>query len=599
MFKRKPFVERVGLFLDLILMWKVLCVGDEKSPRFEWRPRVLIKGCLDALVQRGILIQEKVLFEKLKKEFPLVEISQNDKGTEIRWTLLHSDRPEELHSFLTELTRLSERSHLKVKLFVLDDSRKPENTEAASLAVEEALTSGFKGEVKFFDREARLKACDMLAKKSGLTLDLFRFAMGLDEPQLNSTGGQRNFSLLLNAGTIFTSSDSDALPQFYAHKRIPNDVFMKIDKNIDEHVYLELHPAFSTILEKVEEQKLDFADQLGSVGKSLPEALSPSIEKESIDITRFTKNDTEQKYFSKQNSVKLKLWGLIGDSGSNERLSHFYVSPRILKKYFSSVEAFQQLSRSRQVMKLYPGNLITRSFRFMSTFFTLDNRELSPCFFPYYRGSDSSFGASLYSFNPHAFVEYDKHMVAHTPSTLRVRPQIAVMPYSFFEPIQLITYIATQTRNAKEFAVQFKESMLKKRDETLNLLSMQLKTEEFREISGLSALLKNEKEYPSLWVSEANQAISRLTEQTRKPYLFAHKDLWELVGRDRIKAEAKNTEQMLKFADLNMHWEDIFAVAKTIRSELEALGTKLGTHYSEHDQGMPAFENPLSDLSAP
>ena len=232
----------------------------------------------------------------------------------------------------------------------------------------------------------------------------------------------------------------------------------------------------------------------------------------------------------------------------------------------------------------------------MSTALALDNRELSPYFYPYYRSSDMGFGAFLFNYHKNSYVQYDQTMLYHNPLLHRVRAQVQVDPFCFLEPVKLISHLASKTNSYDDFGHHLEELLNNSYDTFRDELSWIHKNDLYQQVRNLDNLVHKGSGYPQTWRHEAEQSLSRLLEQIRRPFHMAHSEMWNSFMGDNEKATEQSNKDLKKLTVLSKKWESLFNFCANNIKEFETLGEEYSPLTLSKDLSHQIYVQPSNDI---
>jgi hypothetical protein len=118
--------------------------------------------------------------------------------------------------------------------------------------------------------------------------------------------------------------------------------------------------------------------------------------------------------------IKYTLGGLVGDGGS--AAPHFYLhcKGKTREMLLSDLQSYQLAFTSRENLKAPAYLTLTRSGPCMTGYFGLDNRSITPPFFPHFRNEDRIWGELIALVAPLDCVAHLEWLLKHFPSENRL-----------------------------------------------------------------------------------------------------------------------------------------------------------------------------------
>ena len=415
-----------------------------------------IRNVLESTRQAGLVVSAREFLASLQPATP------QHAEMPATYCILTCDRPAALSRLLDSLRRNHHFQPDRNHYFVLDDSRNTENQQQNQAAVDQARKkwgSPFQyiGNQQRSDMLSRLKA--LLPEANHDAID-FLLSDKL-QPELPSYGRNRNWALVLGAGTHTIMLDDDILFE----KRIPR--YASGDVAIGRH---RREAAFFQHDEEWRNCRLDESPDptagqaLSLLGKSLPQALSLlGIRQPSPSMLHETESGILWR-LTPQSRVLITLCGSLGDPGTASGQWAFELKEGSRQRFMGDPAHYRQNITERNCWLGSPQFQLSPSFAVMSAVTAIDGTAPVPPYFPLFRNEDLLFGSMLQQLHPQGLVADLPWAVPHLPLEKRRWDrsklfQPAGLGFHRFSDAQLVSHCMKlpleQERRQREFSDLF------------------------------------------------------------------------------------------------------------------------------------------------
>jgi hypothetical protein len=298
--------------------------------------------------------------------------------------------------------------------FVVMDSTASSSDRVQTREMLRRLAIDYEVSISYAGLEEKIDFAKRLSGDHKLPQHVIDFALLGSEGFLNCTGANRNALLLHTVGDLFFSADDDTVNSLY---EVPGQMeglsFFLSEEPLESWFFPDRETALNSV-RAVNEDALSIHERW--LGRDLAACLDQiphdQIEYEKLSKRHFKdlKNGTGR--------VLATLPGIIGDSGIGLP-RWFLLSGDSRTRLFKSAKSYKDAVSSREMLRAVRRIKIGRHPSFMATAFGLDNRELTPPFFPVLRNQDRIFGVTLSQCFEDAYFCHVPRALLHAPLETR------------------------------------------------------------------------------------------------------------------------------------------------------------------------------------
>lgn len=367
-----------------------------------------VSATLQQLAQSGVLDTGDTTCGRLKG------VGHQGEASRARAFILTRDRPDAVQRLLDSLIELPGLSRLN-RLFLIDDSREDDSIRRnADLA--ERFSTHSAVEIRHITPGMRAELLDRLAALMPDHRDGLRFLLDRgQQPDFPSYGTSRNWCQLLSLGHHAVMLDDDILP--YRLKPVVEGSGLRIRGGVQSEA--RFFPSMQAVLDRIDALEgsavNSITDCLGLPFAQAAERLAgaplqpqhllgaPGIIVDAIDA---------------DSRVLVSQCGTFGDPGTEGAL---WLSGLDGASRNSLIGALGGPGGSALERCCWRGTSVPTLMKMpsMSQLTGLDNTQLLPPYFPYFRGEDLLFGASVDFIHPRAVAVEHAWCIAHLPVSRR------------------------------------------------------------------------------------------------------------------------------------------------------------------------------------
>jgi hypothetical protein len=299
----------------------------------------------------------------------------------------------------------------KVPVVIVSSSRSPANTEELGRLRELPIVRDLP--FRYIDYERRKQMAQVLARESGVPQQTVDFALLDSQPGGNDTGCNRNALLLHAVGTLFLSADDDTLADLRTTDQRPG--WSLEVTSVHDPSRVSIFQSWESARQEtvpLNECVLSVHERL--LGKDLAHEARRHAP-EDLQIRHLTA-EAVWSLMRLRPRVRATFAGLFGDCGAPFPGFHLFKHPPVLPSEAADAERiYRCLAESRVVHRRVTAPTISTGAFSMTTNFAIDNRDLTPPFFPRGRGQDLLFGYLFRRSVPEALFGYLPASITHDP----------------------------------------------------------------------------------------------------------------------------------------------------------------------------------------
>jgi hypothetical protein len=372
-----------------------------------------ITGIVRDLIDKGLIVSEEQFYK-------LIPHGADPCATITALVIPTANRLDSVLAALNSILDNMDRHAWKhPRIVILDDSDDEASRvkllhELSRIAAQGNRTIMYAGKIE-------KKAFAQRLKRVGIHPDVIAFAVfGNPDNGPGLIGANRNCSLIETLGECFVTSDDDIVwraarhPVFSESLRVTGDGFAQ-DVWVAEDRRDALHKANWMPVNILGEH-----EQL--LGISLGNLLS-SNNQDAGFVSDQNANGVLISAVRGEGIVTLTMPGIVGDCGRVSPRWMLLSNGRTGENTLQSKTAFDLALRSREIIAVASGQVITQGRFCMGYNLGLDNRLLLPPFVPISRGEDGVFGTTLSTLYPNSFTGHLPFAVLHDSRGYRSYPQ--------------------------------------------------------------------------------------------------------------------------------------------------------------------------------
>jgi hypothetical protein len=365
-----------------------------------------IRKVFETMLESGMMVSAKEISNKFKSKNSIPV--RNDAASPVV-AIVTWERPEALERLLTSIATNCETRKIQ-RLYVVDDSRKPENINKNKKLVE-IFSSRVDASLFYFGQDEQKALLDGLADRLPEYQNAIRFLADQSRWRNHWTSGlARNFALLLSCGRRLVVMDDDTLCDVYNPRRPKPDIsFSDEPREADffsrEQDWEPRHQSINPdpVTRHMQCLGLSFSEALEVLGQN---HLKPSG---FANATTRISNDLHS-----DSPILVTECGSLGCPGTGRNTWLPEMAPESLKRMLASKPATKNALSSRLVWS-GRNNPHFAPRPNMSAITGFDNRKLLPPYFPIMRGEDRLFGYMLDFIYPDAVSLDYPWAVPHLP----------------------------------------------------------------------------------------------------------------------------------------------------------------------------------------
>lgn len=346
-----------------------------------------IKQVFEQMLTAGIMVSARATCDRLKtKTEPIDSERENIKPVAV---IITWERPNSLERLLASITDNCDTASIH-RLYVIDDSRKPDNISQNRKVVEK-LSPGIDTEVHYFGQDEQKHLIESLVAKLPEHEQDIRFLIDQSRWREHWTSGlSRNLALFLSCGHRLVMLDDDTLCDvFDPPQPNPNISFSDTPREADfftnEQEWAYLHQAINPdpIKRHMQCLGLSFSEALHTLGENHLKSAGFG------NATALQVSELEA-----DSPVLVTECGSLGCPGSTQNTWLPDMAPRSLKQMLKSERKTTNALTTRKVWsgRNHP-HFSPRPN--MSPITGFDNRQMLPPYLPIMRSEDRLFGNML------------------------------------------------------------------------------------------------------------------------------------------------------------------------------------------------------------
>lgn len=325
-----------------------------------------VRPSLQALVERGLLIEEQRVFERLT-----AQERRSAPGAIETLFVRTCARPETLRRLLESLGRRPSAG--LERCVILDDARE-EDERAATRKTVESMRSSLDIRLHLVDRPRRRRLLRSLARSVDCAPEaLDWFFEGGSERDTRTYGAGPNLALLLAAGACFALMDDDAT----LDGMVPGGTSQRLRLKPAQHEGLWLpRPGVSwPPPDAAPLETSPLVAHAACLGRAAGALIGDRTHRDDGTIDEITPNLLHQ--LGEQPVVKLTGSGVCGDPGTEDLSWIYAASAADLEPLCEDQSAYREAVFGRRVLRCARRAVATPAFALMTTTLTgFDNREV-------------------------------------------------------------------------------------------------------------------------------------------------------------------------------------------------------------------------------
>jgi hypothetical protein len=363
-----------------------------------------VMNVLGMVKDAGLLVSAETVCEELNQPVePAVDLPPT------RVFVITCDRPEAVDRLLESMLRAGNLSRHEA-LFLIDDSRDPENGAANREAIEKFNLTSPRDMHYFGAEEARLFMGELIAEAPDQE-DAIRFLIDREHwADEKSYGLARNLCLLLSVGCRAIMMDDDVIcTALEAPHKKEGLAFVSADREVD------FYKDHQEMLARTTASGFDpLTGHAQCLGLNMGQAFRKLGREQIVPEDLAGANSSYIRLWSPQSQVVVTQNGTLGDPGSPRNDWIYYLKDDSAKRLTEFPGGLQGALTCRSHWMGHAQPSFTK-MSVISQVTGVDNTQLLPPYFPIFRGEDYLFGAMTEYLHPHAAVLTYDWCVPHLP----------------------------------------------------------------------------------------------------------------------------------------------------------------------------------------
>ena len=353
-----------------------------------------ISNVLNSVSQAGLMLSAAAKARELR---PVIR-DDTSEAPGVCYCILTCDRPEAVKRLLAGMPQTHQFNNTN-RYWLVDDSRDTDNQQA-----NQKLCDAFRNEygvrLKYFGMNEQRQALEQMKQDLPEHRRGLEFLLGRQpDGSIPSYGRNRNWSLLLGAGSRLVLLDDDILYQRARPPQVSADVMLT--SAIRSADFFASNDDWRALLDTDSPDPCSGAFTQ-SLGRRLPEALA-LFTREPLPAEALRQlSPRDYHYFNGDSRVKITACGSLGDPGTSGNQWLLQLDTDSRKRLYASEAQYRQHLQRRNLWSGREAAAFLNTFTLISQATGLDASELLPPYFPIHRNEDLLFGEMLRYLYPHA-----------------------------------------------------------------------------------------------------------------------------------------------------------------------------------------------------
>ena len=373
--------------------------------------QVDIRGVFNTMLESGIMVSASAVCKNLKHKNETVVASGKSAAPVV--AIITWERPEALERLFKSIVANCNTSNIH-SLYVIDDSRKPENIEENQQLIMRYMGM-INAPLRYFGQQQQQAFIDKLTQQLPQHEQSIRFLADQSRWRDHWTSGlSRNWALLLSSGYRLVMMDDDTLCEAYDPEQPKPDISFSEDQR--EADFFSDEGSFATRRKQLNPDPVD--RHMQCLGMGLADALNV-LGQQHFKVAGL--NNASARLISElktDSPVLMTECGSLGCPGTNSNTWLPDISPASLRKMLASKNRTDDALNSR-IAWIGRNNPHFSPRSNMSAMTGFDNRQLLPPYLPITRGEDRLFGNMLDHIFPSAVTLDYPWAVPHLPIPAR------------------------------------------------------------------------------------------------------------------------------------------------------------------------------------
>lgn len=516
-----------------------------------------IEQQLIEFARSGFLVSENQLKQTFK-----TEDSETEPGCITAIAIPTKDRPERLLIGLESYAGYRQKFARDLTFLVADQSQsetvRNQNIETIGEIKKKYGGKYFHGSVS----EVETMAAD-LARESGVSPDIVRFALLNDLNFPKAYGANRNALLLATIDELIMQTDDDGDAKT---KAVPQQ---EMERLVLTSNFSEYRPFFPSEQELTD---LFSGFETTDVLRSHETLLGKSVSSCMNDFRAVSVDRAENSFFSRSHGrvVAATMFGSVGTSGIGTSFWTLFADDRARASLMRSESNYRFAMDNHYYVRNCPYHAISSGTMCGGLNLGLDNRQLLPPFLPVQRNEDIVFG-QLMQLGTVGYIGYVPVM------TLHLGPNTGESDFSDFASNMLLGSIIE--RLVSEIKMPSRELTVTERFRTIgkalvdltggtlaefeNELRMSLMTRTTSLIARLQDNLKTFGNRPEYWATDAERCIDLMQRAMVRPDYIVPSDIKQHFGDDATRELVPAT--IRRYGQLLIAWPNIRNAARALK----------------------------------
>jgi hypothetical protein len=528
---------------------------------------------LGKFAESGMMLSHGALLDRLGT-FP-----SEEAAVRLSWFAIPtSGRPKELARALESYAANFSRFGRSPKCLVAHDAA----SLAESRTCEAMLRSRFGGSIEkllYYGPEEKRRLIALLAQSGALPRDVVEFGVLGPSGHSPTMGANRNVILLLTAGEMALSVDDDTICQPSASPDEGEGDVLRFGSEGDPTSFWFCSDR-QAALASVRPIDLDIvAAHEELLGRPVWRLLAQSLATRSADLNSACGHLLEG-IWSGKGRVFITLNGSVGDSGMySSRFLPVHRERATRQLLVASEEAYDSGLRNREIVRQSRVATVCHSSPFMGMFVGIDNRSLTPPFFPAYRNEDGTYGYLVSRCHEDCFFGYLPWSLVHAPpghrayfgnsaSTVRISDLViaSVSQWTFTNPR---ARVADRLRSLGRHLIEIASMEPDEFDQFMRKL---LWMRAAQRIGQMESLVREYGGYPQYWAADLQREIKATQAALVRPDYIVPIDLPGEPGSEARLRESQNL--IRRYGELLQWWPEMIERAKDLAAvdALSAVG---------------------------
>lgn len=477
------------------------------------------------------------------------------------------DRVQALSHGLSSYVENSVRWKRENDFLVFDDSaeEKTRNDYRQSL---QTLSRRHSVPILYAGLEEKQQFAQALVK-GGIPEDTVSFSLFGAPGFPNTYGANRNAFLLHSAGDMVFSADDDTVCRVTQPSTQHEGLKIETEPSRYDVWYHATRDAAMAMTPEVDQDLLAIHEKL--LGKSVGQAIRDHSGPGSLDVGDMSPPFLDGE--GKTGKILVTFNGLVGDSGSNSSVTPLFAAGLKRERLLRSSDTYAAAFQSREMVKAVSQIKIGPSYKCMTTFLGLDNRDIVPPFFPLFRMEDALFGRMIQKCLPDACFGHLPWQLAHLPLKERNHESENFQlftSFSCFDAVMtglMIFSLGPEKKNPAQNLRRLGQHLMEfgslPLEEYRTIVLEHRRKSMAAEIGSCEDLLLQYPKSPDYWTNDVKKLIQQARGELERGVLLAPETLVAKLGQD--KAEQSLQKFIWRFGKLLQWWPDMVQTAKTLR----------------------------------